>query len=124
MAAGRKKANVASSGDKGKAGGRGATTASDGDNKSGQNKNKYSVILPTYNERRNLPIIVWLLARMFTEKYGYYLNAFLSFLFPLFFHEERKRMKKAMLSSFSFLFAFTLFFLFLPLFYKKDRKKR
>ncbi|KAF2487740.1 mannose phospho-dolichol synthase [Neohortaea acidophila] len=29
--------------------------------------NKYSVLLPTYNERRNLPIIVWLLQRMFTE---------------------------------------------------------
>ncbi|CAH7690670.1 family 2 glycosyltransferase [Phakopsora pachyrhizi] len=28
---------------------------------------KYSVILPTYNERRNLPIIVWLIARTFTE---------------------------------------------------------
>lgn len=32
------------------------------------NKHKYSVLLPTYNERRNLPIIVWLLAKMFTEK--------------------------------------------------------
>lgn len=32
-------------------------------------KNKYSVLLPTYNERRNLPIITWLLRRMFTEKY-------------------------------------------------------
>ncbi|KAI9792807.1 MAG: dolichol-P-mannose synthesis [Peltula sp. TS41687] len=31
------------------------------------NKDKYSVILPTYNERRNLPIITWLLARTFTE---------------------------------------------------------
>jgi dolichol-phosphate mannosyltransferase len=31
-------------------------------------KNKYSVLLPTYNERRNLPIIVWLLQRMFTEQ--------------------------------------------------------
>ncbi|EME41431.1 glycosyltransferase family 2 protein [Dothistroma septosporum NZE10] len=30
-------------------------------------KNKYSVLLPTYNERRNLPIIVWLLNRTFTE---------------------------------------------------------
>jgi len=30
-------------------------------------KNKYSIILPTYNERRNLPIITWLLARTFTE---------------------------------------------------------
>ena len=29
---------------------------------------KYSVILPTYNERRNLPIVVWLLARMFEEQ--------------------------------------------------------
>ncbi|GJJ13852.1 hypothetical protein Clacol_008109 [Clathrus columnatus] len=28
---------------------------------------KYSVILPTYNERKNLPIIVWLLARVFQE---------------------------------------------------------
>jgi dolichol-phosphate mannosyltransferase len=31
-------------------------------------RNKYSVILPTYNERSNLPIIVWLLVRMFTDK--------------------------------------------------------
>ncbi|GAB7339372.1 hypothetical protein MBLNU457_6012t1 [Dothideomycetes sp. NU457] len=30
-------------------------------------RNKYSVLLPTYNERRNLPIITWLLNRMFTE---------------------------------------------------------
>lgn len=29
---------------------------------------KYSVILPTYNERRNLPIITWLLNRTFTEQ--------------------------------------------------------
>ncbi len=29
--------------------------------------NKYSVILPTYNERRNLPIITWLLNRTFTD---------------------------------------------------------
>ena len=32
-------------------------------------QNKYSVILPTYNERRNLPIICWLLERTFREKY-------------------------------------------------------
>ena len=25
--------------------------------------NKYSVLLPTYNERENLPIIIWLLAK-------------------------------------------------------------
>jgi Glycosyl transferase family 2 len=31
---------------------------------------KYSVILPTYNERENLPIIVWLLAKVFNEKCG------------------------------------------------------
>lgn len=29
--------------------------------------NKYSVILPTYNERRNLPILVYLLNKIFTE---------------------------------------------------------
>ena len=26
-------------------------------------KNKYSVLLPTYNERENLPIIIWLLVK-------------------------------------------------------------
>ena len=31
---------------------------------------KYSVILPTYNERNNLPIITWLLNRTFTQKYA------------------------------------------------------
>ena len=30
-------------------------------------KDKYSVLLPTYNERENLPIIVWLLVKYFTE---------------------------------------------------------
>ncbi|KAJ9621264.1 dolichol-P-mannose synthesis [Taxawa tesnikishii (nom. ined.)] len=30
-------------------------------------KNKYSVLLPTYNERRNLPIITWLLNKTFSE---------------------------------------------------------
>ncbi|KAK1542150.1 dolichol-phosphate mannosyltransferase [Colletotrichum paranaense] len=30
--------------------------------------NKYSVILPTYNERRNLPIVAWLLNRTFTQQ--------------------------------------------------------
>ena len=34
------------------------------------NMHKYSVILPTYNERKNLPIIVWLLEQTFTKKYG------------------------------------------------------
>jgi hypothetical protein len=33
-------------------------------------KNKYSVILPTYNERRNLPIIIWLIQRTFNQEYA------------------------------------------------------
>lgn len=28
----------------------------------------YSVLLPTYNERENLPIIVWLLVKYFGER--------------------------------------------------------
>ncbi|KAJ2801610.1 dolichol-P-mannose synthesis, partial [Coemansia furcata] len=31
------------------------------------NHNKYSVLLPTYNERDNLPIITWLLTKTFKE---------------------------------------------------------
>ncbi|KAI9511323.1 glycosyltransferase family 2 protein [Russula earlei] len=31
------------------------------------NTHKYSVILPTYKERKNLPIIIWLLAKVFDE---------------------------------------------------------
>lgn len=31
-------------------------------------KDTYSVILPTFNERQNLPIITWLLNRTFTEQ--------------------------------------------------------
>jgi dolichol-phosphate mannosyltransferase len=30
-------------------------------------QDKYSVLLPTYNEKENLPIIVWLLVKTFTE---------------------------------------------------------
>eukprot|EP01121_Diplochlamys_sp_Union-15-3_P005787 TRINITY_DN16122_c0_g1_i1.p1 TRINITY_DN16122_c0_g1~~TRINITY_DN16122_c0_g1_i1.p1 ORF type:complete len:136 (-),score=25.02 TRINITY_DN16122_c0_g1_i1:306-713(-) len=30
-------------------------------------ENKYSVLLPTYNERENLPIIVWLIAEAFSK---------------------------------------------------------
>ena len=33
-------------------------------------KDKYTVLLPTYNERRNISIIVWLLHKTFTEKYS------------------------------------------------------
>jgi hypothetical protein len=32
-------------------------------------KEKYSVLLPTYNERKNLPIVTWLLAKSFEEQY-------------------------------------------------------
>ena len=31
-------------------------------------RNKYSILLPTYNERKNLPIITWLLNKTFTEQ--------------------------------------------------------
>lgn len=33
-----------------------------------KNKNKYSVILPTFNERQNLPVVAWLLNRTFTQE--------------------------------------------------------
>ncbi|KAK1759171.1 dolichol-phosphate mannosyltransferase subunit 1 [Echria macrotheca] len=36
--------------------------------KSSAQKNLYSVILPTFNERQNLPIITWLLDRTFTKE--------------------------------------------------------
>uniref|UniRef100_A0A3P9N953 Dolichol-phosphate mannosyltransferase subunit 1 n=1 Tax=Poecilia reticulata TaxID=8081 RepID=A0A3P9N953_POERE len=35
------------------------------------NGDKYSVLLPTYNERENLPLIVWLLVKYFGEGYNY-----------------------------------------------------
>jgi hypothetical protein len=38
--------------------------------KNAAGNDKYSVILPTYNERKNLPIITWLLNRTFTERYA------------------------------------------------------
>ncbi|CAG8449898.1 5978_t:CDS:2, partial [Cetraspora pellucida] len=34
---------------------------------SDSNEDKYSVILPTYNERGNLPVVIWLLAKTFKE---------------------------------------------------------
>ncbi|VDI36458.1 dolichol-phosphate mannosyltransferase subunit 1-like isoform X1 [Mytilus galloprovincialis] len=37
-----------------------------------EKKNKYSVLLPTYNEKDNLPLIVWLIVKYFTEsKYDF-----------------------------------------------------
>jgi len=32
------------------------------------NQNKYSVILPTYNERQNLPVLVQMLYDVFTKE--------------------------------------------------------
>jgi len=32
------------------------------------NNNKYSVLLPTYNERDNIAIIVWLLVEVFEKQ--------------------------------------------------------
>jgi hypothetical protein len=33
-----------------------------------KSKNKYSVILPTYNERQNLPVLVQMLYDVFTKE--------------------------------------------------------
>ncbi|XP_008248652.1 dolichol-phosphate mannosyltransferase subunit 1 isoform X2 [Oryctolagus cuniculus] len=33
----------------------------------GRRQDKYSVLLPTYNERENLPLVVWLLVKSFSE---------------------------------------------------------
>lgn len=33
-----------------------------------RNKSKYSVLLPTYNERDNIAIVVWLLVKTFTSR--------------------------------------------------------
>uniref|UniRef100_A0A673LHI5 Dolichol-phosphate mannosyltransferase subunit 1 n=1 Tax=Sinocyclocheilus rhinocerous TaxID=307959 RepID=A0A673LHI5_9TELE len=41
-----------------------------GNAKTGEQADKYSVLLPTYNERENLPLIVWLLVKYFGES-GY-----------------------------------------------------
>ncbi len=32
-------------------------------------KGKYSILLPTYNERENLPLIMWLLMKTAEEQY-------------------------------------------------------
>ena len=39
--------------------------------------NKYSILLPTYNERQNLPVIVWLLVKYLDEEFvdGFILKA-------------------------------------------------
>lgn len=44
------------------------TTTSTSSSSSSSTRDKYSVILPTYNERRNLPIVIWLLVRTFNQQ--------------------------------------------------------
>lgn len=39
-----------------------------------QKSSKYSILLPTYNERENLPIIVWLIVKYMDERYVPKLN--------------------------------------------------
>ena len=34
-------------------------------------KEKYSILLPTYNEKDNLPIIIWLIVKAFEERYSH-----------------------------------------------------
>ena len=34
-------------------------------------KPKYSILLPTYNERENLPIIIWLLMKYLDEEFPF-----------------------------------------------------
>lgn len=31
-------------------------------------QNKYSILLPTYNEKENLPIIIWLIVKYMNER--------------------------------------------------------
>lgn len=33
------------------------------------NNNKYSILLPTYNEKENLPLIVWLIIESFNKRF-------------------------------------------------------
>lgn len=37
-------------------------------NKNNSEKNKYSILLPTYNELENLPIIIWLLVKHMNQR--------------------------------------------------------
>lgn len=36
--------------------------------KTKKDADKYSILLPTYNERENLPIIVWLIVKYMSER--------------------------------------------------------
>ncbi|XP_041060452.1 dolichol-phosphate mannosyltransferase subunit 1 [Carcharodon carcharias] len=46
---------------------RGASNMASGEGAERRRGDRYSVLLPTYNERENLPLIVWLLVRYFDE---------------------------------------------------------
>ena len=41
---------------------------------------KYSILLPTYNERENLPIIVWLIIKYLDGKVPFEVDNFQEFL--------------------------------------------
>ena len=34
-----------------------------------ENNNKYTILLPTYNEKENLPIVIWLIVKYMNERY-------------------------------------------------------
>ena len=35
----------------------------------GQSRHKYSILLPTYNERENIALIIWLIVKYLDERY-------------------------------------------------------
>ena len=35
----------------------------------GKSRPKYSILLPTYNEKENLPLIIWLLVKFMSERF-------------------------------------------------------
>lgn len=43
------------------------------------NNNKYTVLLPTFNEVENLPFMIWLLNQEFTKSYVHFHNFCLNF---------------------------------------------
>ena len=48
---------------------------------------KYSILLPTYNERENLPIIVWLIIKYLDGKVPFEVDNFQDFLIAEIAHE-------------------------------------
>ena len=47
---------------------------------SGEEEDKYTVLLPTYNERDNLPLIIWLLVRHFEERWANFTRVYTDIL--------------------------------------------